>query len=210
MAVERWQKWNVVRAGFTSRTRSRTRVLRTSDAVEVLVRTPAARPLRSEHRCAGDRASWPSSSGCTSPYTRCRGRRASSPRPASDPERNLGCALGRGASPRARVAVAPPWRCMCRARNEDEWTVAPGQRDEVSDDASVDDAGGNDDVPDLASCSSSETEPPTARPTSEPSPEASPRAVRASLRPSRRLSLRAARLRPSPRPSLVLLAMGLA
>ena len=94
------------------------------------------------------------------------------PRPASDPERNLGCALGRGASPRARVAVAPPWRCMCRARNEDEWTVAPGQRDEVSDDASVDDAGGNDDVPDLASCSSSETEPPTARPTSEPSPEA--------------------------------------
>ena len=87
---------------------SRTRVLRTSDAVEVLVRTPAACPLRSEHRCAGDRASWPSSSGCTSPYTRCRGRRASSPRPASDPERNLGCALGRGASPRARVAVAPP------------------------------------------------------------------------------------------------------
>ena len=63
-------------------------------------------------------------------------------------------------------------RRMCRARNEDEWTVAPGQRDEVSDDASVDDAGGNDDVPDLASCSSSETEPPTARPTSEPSPEA--------------------------------------
>ena len=46
---------------------------------------------------------------------------------------------------------------MCRARNEDEWTVAPGQRDEVSDDASVDDAGGNDDVPDLASYSSSET-----------------------------------------------------
>ena len=97
---------------------------------------------------------------------------SSPPRPVSDPERNLGCALGRGASPRARVAVAPPWRRMCRARNEDEWTVAPGQRDEVSDDASVDDAGGNDDVPDLASYSSSETEPPTARPTSEPSPEA--------------------------------------
>ena len=67
MAVERWQKWNVVRAGLTSRFCSRTRVLRTSDAVGVLVRTPAARPSRSAHRCAGDRASWPSSSGCTSP-----------------------------------------------------------------------------------------------------------------------------------------------
>ena len=56
--VERWQKWNVLRAGCTSRfcsNPSRTRVLRTSDAVGVLVRTPAGRPLRSAQRCFGDR-----------------------------------------------------------------------------------------------------------------------------------------------------------
>ena len=150
---------------------SRTRVLRTSDAVEVLVRTPAARPLRAEQRCVGDRASWSSSSGCTSPYARCRGRRASSapgerPRTESRLRARTRCLAKSSCGGRAAL------RRMCRARNEDEWTVAPGQRDEVSDDASVDDAGGNDDVPDLASCSSSETEPPTARPTSEPSPEA--------------------------------------
>ena len=36
----------------------------------------------------------------------CRGRRTSSPRPASDPERNLGCALGRSA-PRQALAGLP-------------------------------------------------------------------------------------------------------
>ena len=39
-------------------------------------------------------------------HTRCRGRRARSSRPASDPERNLGCALGRRA-PRQALAGLP-------------------------------------------------------------------------------------------------------
>ena len=161
----------VVHRAFCSNP-SRTRVLRTSDAVGVLVRTPAARPLRSEHRCAGDRASWPSSSGCTSPYTLSRASsELSAPGERSRTKSRLR-ARTRCLAKSSRGGHAALARRMCRARDEDEWTVAPGQRDEVSDDASVDDAGGNDDVPDLASCSSSETEPPTARPTSEPSPEA--------------------------------------
>ncbi len=132
--VERWQKWNVVRAGLTSRFCSRTRVLRTSDAVEVLVRTPAARPLRAEQRCVGDRASWSSSSGCTSPYARCRGRRASSapgerPRTKSRLRARTRCLAKSSRGGRAAL------RRMCCARDEDEWTVAAGQRDEVSNDA---------------------------------------------------------------------------
>ena len=75
---------------FTSRffcvNPSRTRVLRTSDAVGVLVRTPAARRSRSAQRCVGDRASWPSSSGCTSPYAAVAASSGYLQR-ASDPER---------------------------------------------------------------------------------------------------------------------------
>ena len=60
---------------------------------------PAARPLRPEQRCVGDRASWPSSSGCTAIHALSRASSGYLQR-ASDPER--------GSQLRARTKSASP------------------------------------------------------------------------------------------------------